>query len=344
MRKIVLFLAFSVMINAQKVEIINLNQNIRDKKGLVKSLTFIDKRDDKTIGNVTDKESKAEIKFTDDNLKNYVEKWFQSHNNKVGNNDVVIMLENLKVYDEVDENKTLPYAKARIKISGFLKRNDRYYFITRFDNVIVCNPKTVSHPQKYLAQQISDVISEFIKLTYSGAVSSSYIPENEINNYDSYLIHNNKAITNSELKDGVYTSFRNFYNQQPSADYHLEKNKKGKVVRLIKNDLSTSFSEMYCYVENGVAYKLTPVGFDEMKKNKNGFYIFSSRVNLFSESKTGGIMIGAIAGGVVGALIGAAIDSGSNGSNGAVNGVGFKSTQQSNIYIDSLTGAYIFEK
>jgi len=55
-------------------------------------------------------------------------------------------------------------------------------------------------------------------------------------------------------------------------------------------------------------------------------------------------MIGALAGGVVGALIGAAVDSGSNGANGAVNGIGFKSTQESDVYIDSLNGTYIFEK
>lgn len=344
MKKLIFFLLISVTVAAQKVELITLNQNIKDKKGFIKSLTLIDNRSDKVIGSVTDKDEKAEIKFADADLENHFEKWFQNDNNKVGNTDIVIMLENLKVYDEQDENKTFPYAKAKIKISGFLKRNDKYYFINRFDNVIVCNPKTVSHPQKYLAQQISDVISEFIKITYSGTVSGTYIPENEINKYNEYLIKNNKALSNSVLENGVYTSFKTFYNQQPSFEYRLEKNKKGKVVRLIKNQLSTSFSEMYCYVENGVAYKLTPVGFDEMKRNEKGFYIYTSRVNLFADTKSGGVMIGAIAGGVVGALIGAAIDSGSNGANGAVSGIGFKSTQESNVYIDSLTGAYIFEK
>lgn len=344
MRKLLFFLLISATITAQKVELITLNQNIKDKKGFIKSLTLIDNRRDKVIGSVTDKDGKAEIKFADADLEIHFEKWFQSDNSKVGNTDIVIMLEDLKVYDEQDNNKTFPYAKAKIKISGFLRRNDKYYFISRFNNVIVCNPKTVSHPQKYLAQQISDVISEFIKITYSGTVSGTYIPENEINSYNEYLIKNNKALNNSVLENGVYTSFKTFYNQQPNFEYSLEKNKKGKVVRLIKNDLSTSFSEMYCYVENGVAYKLTPVGFDEMKKNEKGFYIHSSRVNLFAETKSGGVMIGAIAGGVVGALIGAAIDSGSNGANGAVKGIGFKSTQESNVFIDSLTGAYIFEK
>lgn len=344
MKKLLLFLMISVVSFAQKVELITLNQNIKDKKNFAKSLTLIDFRKDKTIGSITDKDQIAEIKFADENLSKYFEKWFLANNKTTGNNDIVIMLEELKAYNEQDKNKTFPYAKAKIKISGFLKRSDRYYFINRFDNVIVCNPKIVSHPEKYLAQQISDIISEFILVTYSGLVTSFYVPENEIRNYHDYLIKNNKAFIKTVLEDGIYTSFKTFYNQEPNYNYSLEKNRKGEVVRLKKDQVVVPFSEMYCYVENGIAYKLTPVGFDKMQKNDRGFYIHTSRVNLFSESKTGGILVGAITGGVVGALIGAAIHSESNGRNGAVNGIGFRSTEESDVYIDLLTGAYIFER
>lgn len=345
MKKLLLFsLLLSVVSFAQKVELITLNQNIKDKKNFVKELTLIDARKDKTIGSIADKNEIAEIEFADKNLPEYFEKWFLANNKTTGNNDIVIMLEELKVYNEQDKNKTFPYAKAKIKISGFLKRSDRYYFINRFDNVIVCNPKIVSHPQKYLAQQISDTISEFILVTYSGLVTSFYVPENEITNYHDYLIKNNKSLIKTVLENGVYTNFKTFYNQEPNYSYNIEKNKKGEVVRLKKDQVVVPFSEMYCYVEDGIAYKLTPVGFDKMQKNDRGFYIHTSRVNLFSESKTGGMIVGAITGGVVGALIGAAIHSESNGTNGAVNGIGFRSTEESDVYIDSLTGAYIFER
>jgi hypothetical protein len=260
MKKILAFILFSVLISAQKVELIKLDQNIKDKNGRTKSLTFVDNRTDKTIGTITDKDETAEIKFADENLKSHIESWFLNDNKKLGNTDIVVMLEELKVYDEQDRNKDFPYAKLKIRISSFLKRNDKYYFINRFDNVIVCNPKITSHAQRYLVPRISDIITEFIKASYSNTISGSFIPENEINNYNEYLGKNYKAFNNPELKDGVYTSFKSFYNQEPNADYSTEKNRKGKVVRLMQNGIQTSLSEMYCYVEGGKAYKLTPVG------------------------------------------------------------------------------------
>ncbi|WP_312902871.1 hypothetical protein [Chryseobacterium taichungense] len=342
MKKILFFLMFSLSLAAQRVEFVTLDQSIKDKRGLTKSLTLIDTRIDKEIGTIADKKETAEIKFKDENLKDHFESWFLNDNKKVGNTDIVIMLEELKIYDEQNNNKDYPFAKLKIKISSFIKRNDKYYFIGRFDNVIVCNPKLTPHPQRFLARQISDIITEFIKLSYINTDPGILIPENEIINYNSYLGKNYKAFNNPGLKDGVYSNFKEFYNQEPNANYILEKNKKGKVVRLMNKGVESSFSEMYCYVEGGKAYKLTPVGFDEMKKDDKGFYIYTSRVNLFAESNTGGILVGAILGGIPGALIGAAIESGANPPNGAVHGIGYRSSLESNVYIDSLTGAYIF--
>lgn len=339
-----LFLSFSVWISAQKTELIKLNQNIKDKNSRTRSLTFIDVRQDKTVGAVTDKGEKADIKFEDNDLKSKLESQFISDNKKLGTNDILIMLEELKAYDEQDENKDFPYAKVKIRMSAFLKRNDRYYFINRFDNVMVCNPKLTAHPQRFLAPRISDIIMDFIRASYFLNVTGSYIPENEITNYDTYLAKNYKAFNNPELKDGVYLNFKSFYNQEPSPEYNTEKNRKGKVVRLMHNGMQVSLSEMYCYTEGGKAYKLTPVGFDEMNKNEKGFYIHSSRVNLFLEAKTGGAFVGGIAGGFVGALIGAAIDSASSSNSGAMIGIGYKSTLETDVYIDSLTGGYVFTK
>lgn len=344
MNKVVLFLMFSVLCFGQKVEFIKLDQNIKDKKGLTRSLTLIDNRPDKTIGIITDKKETAEIKFEAEDLKGYFENRFLEDNKKLGNMDVVLMLEELKVYDEQDENKDYPYAKAKIKLTTFLKRNDRYYFINRFDNVIVCNPRRTAHAQRFLATMISDIIAELIKNSYSGMISGPFIPENEVINYDEYLTSKYKIFLNSELKSGVYCNFKEFLNQEPNTKYSVEKNKKGRVVRLMNGGLQAPLSDMYCYIEEGKVYKLTPVGFEVLQKDAKGFYIYTSRANLFAESKTGGVFVGAIAGGIVGALIGAAIDSGSNTNAGAINGIGFKSTQESNVYIDSLTGAYIFEK
>jgi hypothetical protein len=341
---LLILLLISALFTAQKSEFIKLDQSIKDKNSRTKSLTFIDNRPDKNIGIITDKEEKAEIQFDHEDLKNYIEDKFIKDNKKVGTNDIVIMLEDLKVYDEQDDNRDFPYAKAKIKISAFLKRNDRYYFINRFDNVIVCNPKMTAHAQRFLVTKIDEVITEFIKASYFLNITGSYIPENEINKYDEYLNKDDKAFNNPILKDGVYLNFKSFREQNPNPDYYTEKNRKGKVVRLMSKDVQTSISQMYCYVEGGKAYKLTPVGFDEMVKDRKGFYIHTSRVNLFYQAKTGGAFVGAIAGGFVGALIGGAIDSASSTNSGAMNGIGYKSTLETDVYIDSLTGGYVFTK
>lgn len=341
---LLILLMISALFTAQKSELIKFDQNIKDKTSRTKSLTFIDNRSDKNIGIITDKDEKAEIKLEQEDLKTFFENKFIEDNKKGGTNDITIMLEDLKVYDEQDDNRDFPYAKAKIRISSFLKRNDRYYFINRFDNVIVCNPKMTAHPQRFLSTKIDEVITDFIKASYFLNITGSYIPESEINRYDEYLSKDYKAFNNSELKDGVYLNFKSFREQNPSPDYYVEKNRKGKVVRLMYKDVQTSISQMYCYVEGGKAYKLTPVGFDEMVKDQKGFYIHSSRINLFYQAKTGGAFVGAIAGGFVGAFIGAAIDSASSSNSGAMNGIGYRSTLETDIYIDSLAGGYVFNR
>lgn len=332
----------SIFISAQKIELIKLDQSIKDRKSLTRSLTLIDNRTDKNIGILSAKKGTIEVKLSNEDLKTFVENWFESDNKIKGNNDIVLLLEELKVYDEQTQNDKQMYAKARIKISSFIQRNDKYYFIDRFNTVIVCDQRRTASSAKYLSQAISDAISEFIKASYSNPVQRKYIPDNELNHYDSYLIKNNKSLS-EELKDGVYLNFKNFSNQLPATDYHFEKNKKGNVVRIKnKEDLAVSLDQIFCYVDSGKAYRVTPVGFLEMKKNENGFYILSSRAQLFTQTKTGGAMIGAMAGGIVGAAIGAAIDSGSNKT--AINGLGFKSATISNVYIDSLTGDFTFQQ
>lgn len=341
MKKLILFLLFSVTLSAQKIETIEFKENIRDRKALTKSLTLIDGRKDKVIGKISNKKGEAEIRLPEEDLKNLIESWFAEDNKTTGNKDIVLYLEELKVYDEQAQNDKEKYSKAKIKISSFLKRNDNYYFINRFDNVIVCDPKRTSTASKYLSLTIAEIIAEFIKSSYTNTVSGQYIPENDIANYESYIDKNNKSL-NEKLKDGVYLNFKSFTEQKPAEGYFFEKNKKGNVVRIKnKEDLAISMNETFSYVDGGVAYITTPDGFKEMKKDGKGYYIIASRTQLFTQKNGNGVLIGAVAGGLVGAAIGAAIDSGSHKA--AVNGKGFKSPAMGKVYIDSLTGNFSFQ-
>lgn len=343
MRKVIFFFLFPLLMLGQKTEFIKLTQSIKDKRGMTKSLTLIDTRADKVIGKLLSKGEEVEMKFADDDdLKGSIEKWFEENNEVKGNNDIVLILEELHIFDEQDPSQKKVYGKAKIKISSFIKRNERYYFVSRFDNIIVSDQQRASGVTRYLADQISAILSEFIKASYSSIVSGEVIPQNEIENYHKYLSKHYKAFNDGELKDGVYLNFKSFRNQVPEVNYSIEKNRKGKVVRVKYNGLQVSMSEVYCYVDAGKVYRFTPLGFVQMSKGSEGFFIVSSRQQLFKESNSTGIIVGAAAGGVVGALIGAAIDSGSNA--GAMTGFGFRSSTISKVSIDSLTGAYVFEK
>ena len=308
---------------------------------MTKSLTLMDYRTDKLVGIASRKNEYIEVKFADEDLNSQVKRWFEKDNKVKGNTDVVLILEELKVYDEQDPEQKNIYGKAKIKISSFIKRNERYYFLDRFDNIIVSDPQRISSVPGYLADQISNIIAQFINISYSSKVSGFVIPENEIENYNEYLNKNYKAFNNPELKDGVYNSFKSFYNQEPEADYYVEKNKKGKVVRVKHKEELIPTNEVFCYVEGGKAYLFTPVGFLEMEKDDKGFLIASSREELITKGNSGGMIIGAVAGGVVGALVGAAIDS---ESNKRVINIGFASRTFCNVYLDSITGAYVFSK
>ncbi len=82
---------------AQKVEFIKLSQNIKYKFSRTKSLTLIDNRPDKNVGTLTYKGEPVEIKFTNENVKNYIESWFADDNKTRGNNDIALLLEEIKI-------------------------------------------------------------------------------------------------------------------------------------------------------------------------------------------------------------------------------------------------------
>lgn len=342
MNKLLLLLVlFSCLIFAQNTQMIEFDKRIKDKTSQTKSLTFIDNRTDKEIGQITNKKGVTDFKLPDENMNTVFENWFEEDNKNKGKNDIVVVLDELKFYNEQIPNDKDEYIKAKIKVASFLKRGDKYYFIDRYENVIVSDPKKSVSAPNYLANAVSDKVAELIKNSYNHPINGEPIAENEIANYEDHLEKANKSL-NQELKDGVYLDFKSFADQNPADGHYIEKNRKGRVVRLKdKSGFSIALGGVFGYVENGIAYRLTPSGFKEMKKDDQGYYIVSSRSKLFADSNVNGAMIGGIAGGLVGAAIGAAIDSGSR--KGSIQGIGFSSPTMTNVYTDSLTGDYVFK-
>ncbi|MBB6371270.1 hypothetical protein [Chryseobacterium shigense] len=335
MKKILLFFLFSVILSAQKTEIIKLNKNIKDKNSRTKSLRLTDNRGDKDLGTLDYKGETVQMKFSNEDLKNHFEAWFADDNKVRGNNDIVILLEDVKISNF--ENTGL--AKVKIKVSSFINRSGKYFFINRYYNTLDFNSKITPNIPSAVSSAISDILSSFIIESYSHLVLSTPILEAELNNYGEILEKNMKYINSSDLVNGVYKDFKSFSEQKPQKGYYVDKNKKGNIIGVKnENDLLVSSEEIFGYIEDGKAYKLTPVGFLEIEKDDKGYYIVSSRLELYPRNSNTGAMVGVMAGGLIGGLIGAAIDSGSQ------TGRRNNNANLSNVYIDSLTGAYIFEK
>ncbi|UFH30535.1 glycine zipper family protein [Chryseobacterium sp. C-71] len=340
MKKTFFLLFFTVLLSAQETIHIDFRQSLKDRNSRTKSLTVKDIRQDKNIGSITNKRGTVDIKLAEQDVSDFFSKKFSEDNKTVGSNDITVLLEDLKIYNEQAPNDNMNYAKAKIKISSFLKRNDKYYFIDRFDNVFV-EFNTDAKVAKNLAQTVSDIIMQFIKNSCTSPVSGYYIPEEELENYNAYLSKSNKSLNENPLKEGIYLNYKSFFEQTPNQDHTLVKNKKGEVKKIHnKQDLSISMSEVFCYVDNGIQYISTAAGFKEVKKNDIGSYIHASRAQMFPEKSGTGAMVGAMAGGIVGAAVGAAIDSGSNRS--TAKGYGFKNGTITKVYIDSLTGDFVF--
>ena len=338
MKKVFFFLMMTVSLSAQKTEVIELKQSIKDRKGNTKSITVIDNRPDKEIGTIPYRKETFTLKFANEDLKNYIEDWFSKDNKVKGNNDIVLMLEDLKVYNENPEKKS-SMTKAKFKFSSFIKRNNKYYFLNRTQNVVASD----SNFPKYIAGQLSNVITGIIKESYISVPLGGSISEEDLTNYEQQVIESSPLFAGRELKDGVYKDFRSFYEQKPEPNYVTDKNKKGRVTNI--KDTNATLNEevidnekVFGYIENGKAYRSTPAGYLEMIKDDKGFYVVATKEELFPASNGSGAMIGAMTGGIVGALIGAAIDSGSQRR-----GKNVDTSEMPNVYIDSLTGRYIFD-
>lgn len=340
MKKIFFFLMMSISLSAQRADLVELKQNIKDKKGTTKSLIFIDNRPDKEIGNIIYNKETVDIKFANDDLKNHIENWFLDDNKTKGNNDIVILLEELKVKNIEQEGKN-SIGKTQIKLSSFIKRNDKYYFLNRINNTFTSEPKFTPNVPKNITNNISGAISGLIKESYTSLPIGEAIPESDLTNYENYLNKNFQAYNTTELKEGVYKDFKSFYAQKPEFGYYTEKNKKGFVLRVKYRDEIVPNENVFGYVEGGKAYKLTPVGYLEMTKDDKGFFVVATKGELYgaNASAGNGVMIGAMAGGLVGALIGAAIDSGSPARRPG----NTDTSEMPNVYLDSLTGKYIFD-
>lgn len=304
---------------------------------MAKSLNVLDFRGDKTIGEIVYRKDTFDIKFENEDLKSKIETWFDEDNKTKGDKEFVLVIDKINV-SQIPNGKSFT-SKIDINLASFIKKNDKYYYIDRTKKAIILKPTPNDEMPRLVASKIGFTITKFITESYSLPISTLNIAEAELENYETFLAPYNKSLANEVLVDGVYKSFAKFSNQEIEKNYYLKKNKKGEVKGVGDvDDYDVFRKNVYAYVEDGRPYLLTPFGFWEMQKDEKGFYIFASRDILQPEDMNTGVTVGAAAGGLIGALVGGLIDIATAKSK-LNNKKDFY-----NIYIDSLTGEFLYEK
>ncbi len=320
----------SIITFSQRNEIIEIGK-IKDKSGMTKSLTVIDSRSSKELGSITARGETYQFSFPK-TPKDAIETAFAEYNKNLGKNDIVLLIKDLSFFNDDKYPET---AKAKISIATFFKRNDKYFFIDRTEGVISATKIEGVNIEKTINNKISRLFSQLIISSYNSIAVGIPINEESISDYEMIIKNTYPLYKTDNLVPGVYLSFKAFAQQRPTpATYHRDKD--GDIKGVNDGTYNIKIGNIYCIVEDNKIFKAIPIGYREVFKDEKGWYIDAIPADLFSQNLSGA-MVGGMTGGMVGALIGAAADSGKKN-------VGFTSKVKTHIYLDPLTGEYVFKE
>ncbi|OCA71222.1 hypothetical protein [Chryseobacterium arthrosphaerae] len=332
MKKRLLFLLFPIFISAQKYQFIELRKNIKDKNHAAESLTLLDRREDKFIGIVSHRKTPYEVKFEKDDLNKLISDWFIEYNKERGNNQYFLILEYLKVKDIPIERSVKGHLE--MQLATFLKKNNQFYFLKKNKISKDYQQKDHAYITRAIATNISAEFSNIIKDSYDIKELNIPVSENDMENYEQVISEKLLIFRSESFTDGVYNDYRSFAEQKPNKELTVRKNKDG-VIKGVKrvDDYDNLNREVFAVVDNGIAYKKTPVSFIEIEKDNDGFFIIASEEELFPQNNTMTIA-GAVSFGIVGGIVGAVID-------GATSKARKQNAKYSRVGIDRLTGEYV---
>uniref|UniRef100_A0AAU6WSW6 Glycine zipper family protein n=1 Tax=Chryseobacterium endophyticum TaxID=1854762 RepID=A0AAU6WSW6_9FLAO len=183
-----------------------------------------------------------------------------------------------------------------------------------------------------LARKFTMILTDFLKESYGKEAWETGVSEQDLPQYANVLTDKLDILKADQLKDGVYKDYHSFFSHRPEQGFVLETNDKGVVTKAVNGEDKTAIRRFYAFVQNGVAYKIIPVGYAEILKSDQGLFIEVKKTELFPESSNGA-MIGGMAGGLIGGIIGAAIDAGAQSRRNRI--------PEQEVYLDPLTGQYI---
>lgn len=218
MRKVLFFFLFTILLQAQKTETINLSTSVKSKKVNYKSFTVIDNRDNKEIGSVMYHNDQVNMVFENDAEKD-LKDWFYSDNTVRGNDELVLLIENIKLSEDKYEKYSI--GKLEIRASTFLKKNDKYHFLYKKDTVTTVSSRVTPYLAQSLAKKLSITFSELLKGSYEAISWEIPVSKEELPNYASILRDRLEILKTESLKDGVYKDFYSFFTHNPEPGLSL---------------------------------------------------------------------------------------------------------------------------
>lgn len=333
MKKKLLFLLFSGLISAQKEQFIELRNSIKDKNHYAESLTLLDRREDKSIGTISHRKEPYVVKFQKDDLEKLFSDWFLEDNKVQGNTKYFLMLEHLKVNDIPAERSVTGHLE--MQMATFLKRNEKYYFLKKVKISKDYLQKDHAYITRAIAAKISSELANIIKDSYTETGLNIPVSETDLGNYEKVISEQLPVYTSQSFTDGVYRDYKSFAEQKPDKELTVRKNKGGVIKGVKRVDGYDNLSkDVFAIIDNGIAYKKTPISIIEIEKDNEGIFIMASQEEIFPQYNSTPIIVCAGAAGVIGGLVAAVIDVAAT-----------KIRKQNALYyrvgIDKLTGEYI---
>ncbi len=324
-----LFLLFPLMVFSQKEVDLPTTGSLKDPSGKTKNLVVLDERSNPNLGTIQYKNQTLQFVTKEVSLKQFFEDWFKKNNkNPKGDQNIVLLIEDIEFLNEVEDDKN--FLKADVRASTFVEKDGQYYFIRRINTTVT--PGELPNSPLGISVAVPLEFASLMRASYLMSPSVKPITATQLKDYAAILSADLPVFQGNTLKDGVYKDYSSFFSQQPEVGYHLVRNNNNNVTKASNGQENIAGHKIYAYVENGVAYKNTAGGFMEMKKDTGGFYVISNRGTLapVQMDSTYGMF------GLVGAGIGAIATNAKNKK--------LQQAEKYNIYIDPLSGGYIYKK
>lgn len=120
-------------------------------------------------------------------LSHDIENWFEksNKNKSKATNEIVMLIEEFNISDAMKNGEI--YCVLVMKFSTFLKKDNSYYFLRRYDNVISWGAKDVRVIPDLFVENTQKVLQNLMFVTYRATPAETAIPMDNLSNYDNIL-------------------------------------------------------------------------------------------------------------------------------------------------------------